>query len=199
MLDMQDSGGLVDAPSDLRPRPALALERKADIGAHTHVRVEREKLENESDVALRSTFCRYLFAAEKYVAGGRQLEPGDHAQRRRLAAAGETQQAEELTVLDRKARVLHGDEVAEGLPQILDPDRCHRAHSGNFVATVNSSVPARIVANDQPYSVSEKGCISIATPSAMIAVAAASQKPRRNQRERSDCCDFALIFAPPRK
>jgi hypothetical protein len=50
-------------------------------------------------------------------AAGRQLEPGDHAQRRRLAAAGRAEQTEELAVLDREARILDRDEIAEGLVQ----------------------------------------------------------------------------------
>ena len=34
-------------------RHALALQREADVLAHVHVRVEREELEDEGDVALR--------------------------------------------------------------------------------------------------------------------------------------------------
>src|SRR6185436_5115902 len=150
MVDAQGAGSLRDASPDLAPRPPLALEWKADIGAHTHVWIEREKLEHKGNVALRSALCGHLVAPKKYLTGRRQLEPGDHAQRRRFAAARKPQQAEELAIRDREARVLHGDEVAEGLSQIFDPDRCHGGHSGSFVATVNRSVPARIVAKDQP-------------------------------------------------
>jgi hypothetical protein len=54
-----------------------------------------------------------------------QFEPGDHAQRRRLAAAGRAEQAEEIAVLDREARIPHRREGAEPLHQIVDPDFGH--------------------------------------------------------------------------
>ena len=38
---------------------------------------------------------------------------------------------EELAVLDGEARVLHGDEVAEALVQVLDPDLSHGLTPGN--------------------------------------------------------------------
>jgi hypothetical protein len=78
---------------------------------------------------------------------GRRAD-GDHASASRFAQP--KPHGRKLAIRDREARVLHGDEVAEGLSQIFDPDRCHGGHSGSFVATVNRSVPARIVAKDQP-------------------------------------------------
>ena len=64
-----------------------AAQRKADVPAHVHVRVEREQLEHEGDVALARRAEGDVLAVEADAARGRQLEPGDHPQRRRLAAA----------------------------------------------------------------------------------------------------------------
>ena len=62
----------------------------------------------------------------RMLPGGRQLEPGDHAERRRLAAAGRPEHDEELAVGDGEVRILHRDEVGEGLAQVLDADLGHR-------------------------------------------------------------------------
>jgi len=43
---------------------------------------------------------------------GHVLEPGDHPQQRRLAAAGGPDQHHELAVADRQADVVHGGDVA---------------------------------------------------------------------------------------
>ena len=112
--------------ADLGARHALALQREADVLADIHVRVEREELEDEGDVARRGAVEGDVVAAEQDAAGGRQFEAGDHAQRRRLAAARRPEHDEELAVGDGEVRVPHGDEIAEGLVEILDPDLGHR-------------------------------------------------------------------------
>ena len=66
-----------------------------------------------------------VLAVQQDAARGGQLEPGDHPERRRLAAARGAEQAEELAIADGEARILDGDEIAEGLVQILDPDLGH--------------------------------------------------------------------------
>ena len=47
---------------------------------------------------------------------GRRLEPGDHAQRRRLAAAAGAEEGHELAALDREVEVLDHGLGAVGLP-----------------------------------------------------------------------------------
>ena len=96
------------------------------------MRVEGEELEDEGDVAGgRGAIEGDVVAAEDDLAGGRQFEPGDHAQRRRLAAAGRPEHDEELAVGDGERRILHGGEAAEGLVQVLDADLGHRPSPGN--------------------------------------------------------------------
>ena len=92
---------------------------------------------------------RHVLAAEQDAARRRQLEPGDHAQRRRLAAARRPEQAEELAVANGEGRVLHGDEIAEGLLQVLDADLGHRLTPETSMTTVNIAMPASVVTKDQ--------------------------------------------------
>ena len=124
--DLQDARRLLHLALDLRPRHALRDQRKGDVPAHVHVRIEREQLEHEGDVALRGALPGDVLAAEEDPALGRQLEAGDHAQGRGLAAARGAEQAEELAVLHGEGRVLHRHEVGEGLVQALDADLGHR-------------------------------------------------------------------------
>ena len=56
---------------------------------------------------------------------GRVLEPGDHPQRGRLAAARRPEQHEELLVGDVEGQVVDGDDVAEPLRDVLERDPSH--------------------------------------------------------------------------
>ena len=87
VLDPQQPRGLGDPLAHLAPRHALALERKADVLLDVHMRIEGEQLEDEGNVARRGATERDVLAVEQNAPAGRQLETGDHAQRRRLAAA----------------------------------------------------------------------------------------------------------------
>ena len=117
---------------------------------HIHMRIEREQLEHEGDVALGGAPERDVLAVEQDPARGRQLEA-----RRSCAASsscrsrtGRARQknAPSSTV---KLEFLHRDEIAEGLVQILDADLGHaRLYSGKWLTMTKSSVPARMVTND---------------------------------------------------
>src|SRR5204863_372739 len=123
---------------------ALRQQRKADVLAHIHMRIERKQLEHEGDVALPRPAHGHILAAEQDLAASRQFQTCDHAQCRRLAAARRPEHDEELAILDDEAGVLHGDEIAEGLSQMLDADFGHD-YSGNFETMMNITVPASMV------------------------------------------------------
>ena len=135
--------------SALRRADALAFQGKADVSPDIHVRIEREQLEHEGDIARRCAVHRHVLAVEPNGAGRRQFQSGNHAQRRRLAAAGRPQQAEELAVLHREAGSLDGMEIAEGFVERFDPDLCHPPYSLTFETMMNITVPNSVVANDQ--------------------------------------------------
>ncbi len=100
------------------PRHALREQREADILAHIHMRVEREELEHEGECRARGAPEGHVLATEPDGAAGGQFEPGNHAQRRCLAAAGGAEQRQELAILHREGGIAHRDELAEGLVQM---------------------------------------------------------------------------------
>ena len=95
-------------------RHAGAFQRKADVPAYIHVRIKGKELEDEGDIARRGAVEGDVVAAEEDASRCRQLQPGDHAQRRRLAAAGWPEHDESSPSSTAKHRIAHGDELAEG-------------------------------------------------------------------------------------
>src|SRR6266702_769406 len=179
MRNAQDARRLHHPPVGLGCADALAFQGEADVSPDVHMRVEGKELEHEGDIARRGAVHRDVLAVKPDGAGGRQFKPGNHAERRRLAAAGGAQQAEELAVLHREAGSLDGMEIGEGFVERFDFDLRHPLYSLTFETMMNITVPNSVVANDQEYSVRKNGCISMTTPAAMIDVAVASSGPRR--------------------
>ena len=60
-----------------------------------HVRIERVALEHHGDVAVARLQPRDVAIADQHAPAGRQFEPGEDAQRRRLAAARRAEQGQE--------------------------------------------------------------------------------------------------------
>ena len=73
-------------------------------------------------------------AVDGEFAAGRPLEAGDHAQQRRLAAAGRADEDDELAVGDLQIDVVQHVDAAEGLRDIGELDVAHDASpiSGRF-------------------------------------------------------------------
>ena len=84
---------------------------KAMFSPTAQVRVERVVLEHHRDVAILRRQVVDDPVADRDRAVGDLLEPGDHAQGRRLAAPGRPDEHEELAVLDLEGQVLHGVEA----------------------------------------------------------------------------------------
>ena len=59
---------------------------------------------------------------EQDAARGRLLEAGDHAQRRRLAAARRAEQREELALADPQVEIVDDGHVAEALGHAVEHD-----------------------------------------------------------------------------
>ena len=66
-----------------------------------------------------------VLAVDADLAGGRRLEAGDHAQRRRLAAAAGPEERDELAALDRELEVLDHRVGAEGLADAVEFEEGH--------------------------------------------------------------------------
>src|SRR5712691_4647332 len=94
------------------------------------MRKERVRLKHGVDVTLVRRQGSDVPVAELDPAGGRLLEAADHAQCRRLAAPGGTEQGGEATLLDLERQVVDSDHVVEALRQVRETDvgyviRCH--------------------------------------------------------------------------
>ena len=91
---------------DRRAALAADLRAEADIVGRLQVRKQRIGLEHHGDVALLRRQVVGAHAADQQIAGGDRLQPGQHAQQGRLAAAGRADQHDELAALDVEADVL---------------------------------------------------------------------------------------------
>ena len=99
-FDREDLGRFADAAFDLRPRRAAHLQAERHVLLHRHVRVEGVVLEHHGDVAVAGRDVVHEPVADVDLAAGDFLEPGDHPQRRRFAAARRADQHDELAVGD---------------------------------------------------------------------------------------------------
>ena len=98
-------GDRVDPRARSRTRGSvLDAQPERHVLEHAHVRVERVALEHHRDVALGRRQLRDVAAVDQDRAGGRLLEAGDHAQRRRLAAAARADEHDHLARRDRRGR-----------------------------------------------------------------------------------------------
>ncbi len=89
------------------------------------MRIEREELEDEGDVALARLQALHRLAVDQDVAGVDLLKPGDGAKRRRLAAAGRPEQHHEFLVRDGEVQLPDDVVVAEILLDVAEHDLGH--------------------------------------------------------------------------
>ena len=100
---------------------------KARLSYTRHVRVERVALEHHRDVAVLRRHVVDHAVADEEAPVADLLEPGDAAQRGRLAAARRSDEDEELAVLDLEIQVVDGDDVlAVALVHVVERDGRHR-------------------------------------------------------------------------
>ena len=79
---------------------AGGLEAEGEVLVDRHVRIERVGLEHHGDAALGRRHLVHALAVDQQLAAGDRLEPGDHAQQRRLAAARGADEDGELAGID---------------------------------------------------------------------------------------------------
>ena len=107
---------------DLVPRNLLSLEPEAHVLADVQVREERVALEDGVRRPLVRRQLGHVVIVDQDLPGIRLLEPGHHAQRRRLAAAGRAEQREELAAGQFQVQVVDRDQLAEALRHALQRD-----------------------------------------------------------------------------
>jgi hypothetical protein len=113
---------LPDAAADLPLVDLLALKPERHVLLDAPVREERVALEDGVGRALEGGQRGHVIAVEEHTALARLLEPGDHPQRRGLAAPRRAEHREELAARDVELHLAHGSEVAEALRHMIEPD-----------------------------------------------------------------------------
>src|SRR5262245_16544966 len=116
---------MLDTLLDLSLGKFAQLQAEGHIVEGRHVRIERVILEYHGDVAIfRRQIVDHL-TADADVAGGDFLQPRDHPQRRRLAAARRPDQYDELVVGDVEIDRADGFDVAVFLHDLTQRDFSH--------------------------------------------------------------------------
>src|SRR6266540_2774860 len=109
LLELEQARDPVHSIVDLALRESAELEREGEVLVHALVRVERVVLEDHRDVAVSRRHLVDGAIADADLSARDLLEPGDHPQRRRLAAAGGPDQHHQLAVRNLERELLDGD------------------------------------------------------------------------------------------
>ena len=129
-LDAEDACRLVHAPSDLCFRVAAIDEAEGDIVEYREMRVERVVLEDHRDVAVLGLELVDPTAADADLAGADLLEPRDHPESGRFAAARRPDQNDELLVGDAEIDAGNRHDLPESLGEPAQLDRRHSCPPG---------------------------------------------------------------------
>ncbi len=124
---VEDGRGFLDAGLDLDLGDVAELEAERQVVPDGHVWVERIALEDHRDVAILRRDVVDDLLADSQRSVGDLFQAGDHAQAGGLAAAGRPDEDHELRVADVEVEVVHGDDVAVSLGDVLESDSCHAA------------------------------------------------------------------------
>jgi hypothetical protein len=104
--ESQEFGGVLDALLRLALVDLGHLEGESDVLPNGHVGIQGVVLEDHGDVSVARRDVVDDLVADAQLALGDLLEAGEHAQRRRLAAAGRADEDHELTVGDVEIQVV---------------------------------------------------------------------------------------------
>ena len=109
--DAQGLCSLADLLVDLVLRKLPQLQRECHVVVDGHVRVEGIGLEDHCDIAVLRRHVVHELAVDVELAAGDGLKACNHAQGRGLAAAGRSDEHDELAVLDLEVEVLDRDDT----------------------------------------------------------------------------------------
>ena len=123
--DVEDVGRFLDPSLDVRLGHLAQLQPEGEVVADGHVRIERVALEDHRDVAILGGHVVDDPLADPQLAGGDLLEPGDHPQAGRLAAARRPDQDHELAVVDLEVEVVYRKDVTVFLGDVIERDGRH--------------------------------------------------------------------------
>src|SRR5262245_19498981 len=113
---------IADAGCDLVARNFASLKSVGDVASDCEIGENRIVLKHHADVAAMRRQGVDALSADADLAGVELGKPGDHAQESGLAAAGWTQQGEELPRFDVEGNVVDGHDWSEGSGDIGNAD-----------------------------------------------------------------------------
>ena len=147
----------------------LAAQAEGDVVLDREVLEERVALEDRVDVAPVGRHALDRLPLEQDVALVGLLEPGDHPQCRRLAAARRAEHREEGSLRDVEVEVLDGVLVAEALDHPAQRDgELGVAHSAAGAPTAGGSVRRRHNSNGSVARARKRVIAIIVVPTALI-------------------------------
>jgi hypothetical protein len=117
---------LLDPRRDLAGQQLAHLQPERDVARHGQVRKQCVALEHQAGIALPWRQLGDVAAIEANCTRARRYEAGDHAQGRGLAAARRPEQHEEFAVLDGKAHLAHGMDLAIAAREPVELEACHQ-------------------------------------------------------------------------
>src|SRR5207244_643338 len=117
--DPEHAADLVHSAIDLLLWDVPQLQPECDVVVDGHVRVEGVVLEHHRDVAVFRGDVVDDALADHDVAAGLLFQPGEHPERRGLAAAGWSDEHEELAVAHGDVQVVHRGDLAEFLGDVV--------------------------------------------------------------------------------
>ena len=132
-LDHLQHGG--DAPRAIHGRDLANLQPEGQIFRHRHVRKQRIGLEHHAEIAMLGHGMGHVAAAEQQPALGHGFEPGDAAQRRRLAAARRPQKRNELALADIEVDI---SKDMQRPIELVDRVQSERGHVGSGLSGVET-------------------------------------------------------------
>ncbi len=112
ILEAHQLQEMLDAANSFAASDLPAFEAEADVLAHGLPGKQRELLKHHG--AIRAG-CKDRALSHEHAAGGREVEPGGHAQHRRLAAAGWADNGHELPVVNRQGHIVDSRHGVAGM------------------------------------------------------------------------------------
>ncbi|ENN87522.1 hypothetical protein RHSP_44117 [Rhizobium freirei PRF 81] len=123
--EVQDARGIRDLLVDFRLRHIRHFERKSDVLAHAHMRIERVGLEHHGKAAVGRLQIGAVLSVDHDLPAGDVFEAGDQAQKRGLAAAGRADEHHELTIIDLEVDGRDDLGFAEDLGNLSENNATH--------------------------------------------------------------------------
>ena len=118
-------GGGLDPLLDLGLVGVGELQPEGHVFRHRHVGIERVGLEDHADIALLGRRLVETLAVQAHLAPADLFQAGDHAQQRRLAAAGGADEDHEFAILDAQVDVSRD---FDAVVVLADAGECQVSH-----------------------------------------------------------------------